>query len=81
MLCGRKNIYIYIHIYLSIYSCARDLAFVLTPRVLLPGTGPFFEYGGLLIMVIQYNVTIFFGGGLRRQTIEYFSPKLFFLCF
>ena len=35
----------------------------------LPGTGPVFEYGGLFISIIQYNVRIFFWCGLRRQKV------------
>ena len=41
----------------------------------IPGRDLFFEYGGLFINVIQYNVRIFFCGGLRRQEIEHFILK------
>ena len=39
----------------------------------LPVTGLFFECGGLFINMIQFNVRIFFGAGLRRQTFKYFT--------
>ena len=71
------HIYIYMYIYnihLTIYSCARDLAFGPTPLAPHPGTGTsFFEYGMLFIDVIPYNVRIFFCGGLRRQKKMYFT--------
>ena len=69
------HIYIYIYIYLTIYTCARDLALGPTPAVHLPGTGPFFEYGGLFIRINQYNVRIFFWCGLRRQKVGVFYIK------
>ena len=40
--CTSTYIYIYIYIQSKICSCARDLAFGLTPRVLHPGTGSLF---------------------------------------
>ena len=41
----------------TMYSCARDLAFGPTPCVThIPGRGPFFDYSGLFISIIQYNV-------------------------
>ena len=55
-------------IYLTIYSCARDLALGPTPAVHPPGTGAFFQYG-ILIRIIQYNVWIFFWCGLLRQKV------------
>ena len=70
-------IYIYMYIYLTIYSCARDLAFGPTVRVRLLGMGPFFEYGGFFISIIQLNVRIFFGAGLRRHKFEYFRLTRF----
>ena len=43
-----------------IYSCARDRAFGPAVRVRLPGKGLIFEYGGVFLIIIQYNVMLFF---------------------
>ena len=53
----------------------------LTLEKRIPGRDVFFEYGDLFIHVIQYNVRISFGGGVRRQTFRYFILNMCFSVF
>ena len=61
-------IYIYIYIYIAAQGIWCPFQHLAHP---IPGRDFFFEYDGLFINVIQYNVRIFFGGGLRRNKFEY----------
>ena len=64
-----SNIYIYIYVYIyGTLGLGHYGTFVFAPW----GAPPLISFGRHFIHVIQYNVRIFFRGGLRRKIFEYF---------